>query len=109
MNNKPRYVFDTNVIVSALLLSQSTPDRALQIALERGGLLLSDEVAEELGDVLLRDRFDRYVQRKVREEFLRALILKATFVDIVEIQKMIGFWNWQLMGRHHTLSVVMTT
>ena len=46
--------------------------------------LLSDEVVEELRDVLLRDRFDRYVQRKVQTEFLRALILKATLVDIVE-------------------------
>ena len=84
MNRKPRYVFDTNVIVSALLFSQSTSDRALKLALDQGEILLSDAVAEELGDVLLRARFDRYVQRKTREEFLRALIIKATFVDIIE-------------------------
>lgn len=68
MKHKPRYVFDTNVIISALLFSTSTSGRALQKAFSQGEIILSDEVAEELGDVILRDRFERYVQRKLREE-----------------------------------------
>jgi putative PIN family toxin of toxin-antitoxin system len=85
MRNKPRYVFDTNTIVSALLFDNSNPGRALQEATDRGALLLSMEIAEELAEVLLRDKFDRYVRRKTREEFLRALIQQAIFVEVSEI------------------------
>lgn len=84
MNNKPRYVFDTNTIVSAFLFDKSNPGRALQKALERGELLLSIEVAEELAEVLRRDKFDRYVRRKTREEFLRTLIKETVFIEITE-------------------------
>ena len=77
MQNKSRYVFDTNVIVSALLFAQSTSGRSLKIALNQGTLLLSEAVAEELEEVLRRDRFDRYVKRETREEFLQSLIQSA--------------------------------
>ena len=40
MSHKPRYVFDTNVVVSALLFEQSVPGRAFYAALEHGELLL---------------------------------------------------------------------
>jgi hypothetical protein len=33
----PRYVFDTNAIIAALLFEQSVPGRAFYTALERGG------------------------------------------------------------------------
>lgn len=84
MSNKRRYVFDSNVIVSALLFAQSTSGRSLQMALNQGILLLSEEISEELGEVLRRDRFDRYVRRKIREEFLQTLIHSATYVDIIK-------------------------
>ena len=59
MNSKPCYVFDTNTIVSAFLFHQNTPGRALQEAIDRGELLLSIETAEELSEVLRRDKLDR--------------------------------------------------
>ena len=42
------YVFDTNVIVSALLFENSKPDQALRYALANGEVLLSVELLEEL-------------------------------------------------------------
>jgi putative PIN family toxin of toxin-antitoxin system len=84
MNNKPRYVFDTNTIVSAFLFDRSNPGLALYKALEQGDLLLSIETAEELAEVLRRDKFDRYVRRKTREEFLRAFIKETVFIEITE-------------------------
>ncbi|MFQ5754130.1 MAG: putative toxin-antitoxin system toxin component, PIN family [bacterium] len=84
MQNKSRYVFDTNTIISAFLFDQSNPGLALQEALERGELLLSIEVLEEIAEVLRRKKFDRYVRRKTREQFLRALIQKAVFVEVNE-------------------------
>ena len=84
MSGEPRYVFDTNTIVSAFLFDQSTPGIALQAAMDHGDLLISMEVAEELAEVLRRDKLDRYVRRKTREELLMALIEESTIVEITD-------------------------
>jgi putative PIN family toxin of toxin-antitoxin system len=79
-----RYVFDTNVIVSALLFNSSKPAQALRYALENGELLLSLDLLEELNEVLERERFSRYVTSEEREEFLDVLVERAALVEIVE-------------------------
>lgn len=79
-----RYVFDTNTIVSALLFDQSKPGRALSAAVARGTLLMSVETAHELGTVLEREKFDRYVLRATRREFLTALLEEVELVDVSE-------------------------
>ncbi len=84
MKTKPRYVFDTNVIVSALLFEQSTPGQALYAALDRGELLVSQATILELSEVLSRKKFDRYVTREERERFLMTLLRDAVVVDITE-------------------------
>ncbi len=84
MSVKPRFVLDTNAIVSAFLFDESSPGKALQAVLARGELLLSTEVTDELAEVLRRDKFDRYLKRKTREEFLRVLIQEAVFVEVTE-------------------------
>jgi hypothetical protein len=47
-----RFVFDTNAIVSAVLLKQSKSRQAFDKARRIGKLLVSDETIEELNDVL---------------------------------------------------------
>ncbi|NJL92086.1 MAG: putative toxin-antitoxin system toxin component, PIN family [Coleofasciculaceae cyanobacterium SM2_1_6] len=84
MRIKGRYVFDTNVVVSALLFENSNPSRALQSALRLGAVLLSPELLEELGAVLGRQKFDRFVSREQRDEFLEALVERSILVDVVE-------------------------
>ena len=84
MSLKPRFVFDTNTIVSAFLFDESIPQKALQEALAHGEVLLSTKVLEELAEVLRRSKFDRYVSRKTREQFLRALIQVAVLIEITE-------------------------
>jgi len=87
MSSRPRYVFDTNVVISALLFDQSVPGQALYEALDCGEILLSREVVEELNDVLSRERFDGYLRFEEREQFLNALIREATLVEVtVEVQ-----------------------
>ncbi len=81
MSDTPRYVFDTNVVVSALLFNDSVPGRALFRALERGDLLMSDPLVQELRDVLSRDKFDRYLTREERERLLVAVIRQAQLVE----------------------------
>jgi len=84
MTRRERYVFDTNVIVSALLFEQSKPGQAFYAALERGELVLSLPVVKELNDVLSRPKFDRYVFREERERFLGLLLHESKLVDITE-------------------------
>ncbi|MCP2731364.1 putative toxin-antitoxin system toxin component, PIN family [Limnofasciculus baicalensis] len=79
-----RYVFDTNVIISALLFENSKPAQALRYALANGEVLLSIELIEELNEVLGRERFNRYVTSEAREEFLEALVERSVLVEIIE-------------------------
>ena len=79
-----RYVFDTNVIVSALIFENSKPDRVLRYALANGDVLLSLQILEELNEVLGREKFNRYVTSEEREEFLAGLVERAALVEIVE-------------------------
>ncbi|HVC97602.1 MAG TPA: putative toxin-antitoxin system toxin component, PIN family [Pirellulales bacterium] len=84
MSNKPRYVFDTNVTISAALFEQSLPAQALYAALDRGELLVSRATIVELGEVLGRNKFDRYLTHQEREEFLVKLVRQAAVVEITE-------------------------
>ncbi|WP_335179867.1 hypothetical protein [Nostoc sp.] len=48
MKNNRWFVFDTNVLISAFLFSQSKPRQALDQALDIGVIVLSDSVLSEL-------------------------------------------------------------
>ncbi len=78
------FVFDTNVIISALLFNDSVPGRAFLQALNHGMILVSGALLGELSRVLGRDRFDRYVTREERDEFLESLIRESNLIEITE-------------------------
>ena len=84
MTDRGRFVFDTNVAVSALLIKKSVARDALDKARTSGDILLSLEVIEELGDVLSRPAFDRYIEEEDRLKFLSLLVKEATLVEITE-------------------------
>jgi len=77
-----RCVFDTNVLVSALLLPDSKPRHALDAALQKGRILVSFAVLAELYEVLSRKRFRRYVDEEDIRTFLAALTREAQWVDV---------------------------
>lgn len=79
--NDPRFVIDTNVLVSALLFSQSKPRQALDKVQNLGVLLLSSSVFLELESVLSRPKFNRYITIARREEFLRNLAQTTQFIE----------------------------
>jgi uncharacterized protein len=56
-----RAVFDTNVLVSALLFEQSVPEQAFFTALRLGEILLSEPLANEYNRILSHKKFDRYL------------------------------------------------
>lgn len=77
-----RCVFDTNVFVSALLLPDSIPRKAIDRALREGEVLLSSAVLAELYEVLSRKRFRRYLDEEDVRVFLAALTRQAFWVDV---------------------------
>ena len=79
-----RFVFDTNTIISAFLFENGKPGRALDLAEEAGRLFVSTETAEELSEVLQRERFDDYVNRETRHELLLALLEEAELAEVTE-------------------------
>jgi uncharacterized protein len=84
MTSSLRFVFDTNTIVSALLLPDSKPRQALDRAQVRGKLLISMPALLELNEVITRDKFDKYVPEEKRKEFLAALIKQTEFLEVTE-------------------------
>ena len=80
MNNDARYVFDTNVIISALLFEKSVPAQAFFTAHSTGTILLSAPLVQEINDTLRRPKFERYVPWNEREEFISALVRDALIV-----------------------------
>jgi uncharacterized protein len=80
-----RYVFDANAVISALLFPQSIPGQTFFGALERGQVLMSRDLAEELSEVLSRSKFDRYLTREERERLLVAVIDEAEFVHTATV------------------------
>ena len=77
-----RFVFDTNVIISAVLFNNSVPGQAFIRALNHGRILVSRALVGELSRVLGRDRFDRYVTREERDAFLSSLIRESSLIEI---------------------------
>jgi uncharacterized protein len=84
MANKGRFVFDTNILVRAALLNDSTAGQAFCKARQLGEVLSSVATAEELNEVLGRQKFDRYITREDRERFLSAFIRVALVIEISE-------------------------
>ena len=79
-----RVVFDTNVVISAMLMPFSIPRQALDRVLREGRPLISAATLTELDDVIHRPRFDKYLTEEERIEFLTTLVHEAELVNVVE-------------------------
>ena len=79
-----RFVVDTNVLVSRLLLPDSIPGQAFAKAQATGDLLVSDDTLSELAEVLSRPKFDKYLSAKERRKFFSLLAPLCIKVEIVQ-------------------------
>jgi putative PIN family toxin of toxin-antitoxin system len=84
MTTERRTVFDTGVVVSAVLLPHSTPRQAFDLAMVSGRLLASQSTVDELEEVLRRPKFNKYVSEQARLEFLAALVSEIEIVPITQ-------------------------
>jgi uncharacterized protein len=77
-------VLDANVFVSAIISNQSKARQAFDRAVDTGIILMSDPVFSEISDVLLRPKFDRYIDRIERQNFIEDLLEIVNFVEITQ-------------------------
>jgi putative PIN family toxin of toxin-antitoxin system len=80
--NDLRFVLDTNVIVSAVLLPASVPRQAFDKALVEGTILISAPALLELAQVLGRKKLEKYLREEERVRFLVALLKECELVEV---------------------------
>ncbi len=73
MTTDRRLVIDTNLWISRLLVPDGVAAQAVDHGLAWGMPLMSQATLAELAEVLSRPRFDRWVTRAERQQFLRRL------------------------------------
>lgn len=77
-----RYVVDTNVLISASLISSSTPGRLVRALASRDAtLLFSDATFAELAIRLSKSKFDPYRTPDQRDAFLDWLVELGEWVE----------------------------
>ncbi len=79
-----KIVIDTNVIISAILFNNSAPAKAVNLANQKGLILLSDTIFQEMQKTLSRPKFDRYLSFESRRQILSKLLLGSELVEITE-------------------------
>ena len=84
MKNK-RFVLDTNILISALLVKNSTPFKVIKIVETIGVTLYSSETLQEINQVLKRKKFDKYLTSEEKQEFIVKLVEKSELVKIQEV------------------------
>jgi putative PIN family toxin of toxin-antitoxin system len=82
MTSRSACVFDTNSLISALLVRTSTPREAFDKALDHYQILVSEETMEEFDDVAGREKFASYLEEGERERFEELLYREATYVSV---------------------------
>lgn len=80
--NLNRVVIDTNVFISALLNPLGTPRKVIKIAVNQFTILQSEVTYQELVTRISKKKFDKYLEKDDRLNFLLSIKNKSLFVDI---------------------------
>jgi uncharacterized protein len=79
-----RVIFDTNVLISAILRPHSTPGKAVEYALSaEWQIIASNESLNEFETVALLSKFDRYASTQKRGVFVRDFAEVVLIIPIV--------------------------
>ena len=79
---RERVVIDTNVLISGLFSTTSTPAKAVEKAATKAQLIVTMETLRELIEKLHSPKFDRYVRRERRDARLERV---ASLVEIIDV------------------------
>lgn len=79
---RERVVIDTNVLISGLFSTKSTPALTVEKAVTKAQLVATTETFRELITKLHSPKFDRYVDRERRDALLERV---ASLVEIIDV------------------------
>lgn len=82
MTDSIRIVVDTNTFVSAAIFDSSVPRQVINRVKSLGIILTSTQVSEELYSVFSREKFDKYLSRIERTQFLLSVLNEVESVKI---------------------------
>jgi len=82
--SKVRCVADTNVLISSLLLKNSTPFQAVEQIFLKGVMLMSESTLAEVRRVLGKKKLERYIIPEERQIFLAKFLMESELVEIRE-------------------------
>ena len=80
-----RIVIDTGVLVSAAIRPESVPALALEKALLQFEVYACDETLAEVETVLMRSKFDSYVEPDLRREFVVGFRRQFSIIAVDQI------------------------
>jgi putative PIN family toxin of toxin-antitoxin system len=83
MKNK-KFVFDTNTLISSFIFKNSKPRLAFELGVRSGMVFSSHKTYNELSEVLLRSKFDKYVSPEEKLKALRDFKELTNFIEISE-------------------------
>ena len=83
-----RLVLDTNVIVSALLITTSAPARVLEHAIAHSRIVMNDTMRRELVAALTSPKFDKYASGATRERALSRLSSSIEIAPSLQIVRL---------------------
>ena len=83
----PRWVIDTNVLISAALSSKGIPAKLVRYCLENGALVFSSATFDELRTRLYKSKFDPYISIEFRNQSLHDFNASAVWVETGKVGK----------------------
>ncbi len=78
-------IFDNNAIISAAILKNSVPAKALDFAIANCLLLQSEKTLEELRQVLKREKFNKYINLQERDDFVNYVMTNVIKVQVTSV------------------------
>jgi len=81
---RERVVIDTNVLISGLFSTTSTPALAVEKAVTKAQLIATIETLRELIEKLHSPKFDRYVRRERRDALLERVVSLVEIIDVLQ-------------------------
>ena len=88
MSQNKKFIIDTNTLISALLIKNSTTFKALEKARHNGKLLFSEDTFLEFELVLFRKKFDRYFSKDERLQIIERFYNEAAFITVSSALKL---------------------
>ncbi|MBS1529836.1 MAG: putative toxin-antitoxin system toxin component, PIN family [Bacteroidetes bacterium] len=83
MSRTEKFIIDTNILISSLLIKNSVSFQALEKARKKGVLLFSEATFHEFEMVLARKKFDKYLTEEERLQVIGKMYLEGVFQHVV--------------------------